>query len=99
MQITLRQKDIEQAIRTHLTQQGINTVGKDVTAVFTQTRKGGAGITAQVNIEESTTHHVEMVTDLPIERIKPEVKDLPVKAETQTASLSPASIFGSIAPS
>ena len=52
MQIQLRQKDIEAALRMYIAAQGIVVAGKDVTIDFTVKRKQG-GIIADVTIEDN----------------------------------------------
>ena len=50
MQVTLRQSDIEKALKDYITAQGIRTEGKDVQIIFTAGRRG-TGITAEIAIE------------------------------------------------
>lgn len=49
MKISLKQNEIEAALCAYVTNQGINTEGKDITFDFTMGRKG-AGLTVDVNI-------------------------------------------------
>jgi hypothetical protein len=52
MQISLKQREIENAIRAYISAQGINLTGKDVTIDFTAGRSQ-SGLTADINIEEA----------------------------------------------
>ena len=54
MQISLKQREIENAIKAYVQAQGLNLTGKEVTIDFTAGR-GQAGLTADVNIEEAGT--------------------------------------------
>lgn len=51
MQIIIKQRDIEQAIRGYIAAQGINLAGKSVEINFTAGRKE-AGLTAEIDIED-----------------------------------------------
>jgi dihydrodipicolinate reductase len=58
MLITLKQKEIEAALRLYILNRGINLVGKDVTIAFTAGRKE-AGLSAEVNIEDDANMVVD----------------------------------------
>lgn len=51
MQITLKQHEIETAVKGYLVSQGINLVGKDVTVGFTAGRAAN-GLSAEIDIED-----------------------------------------------
>lgn len=53
MQINLKQREIEAALRMYVSHQGINLNGKEVAITFTAGRKEG-GLTADVSIEDIT---------------------------------------------
>lgn len=50
--ITLNQKEIEQAVRQYITDQGINLTGKSVSVNFTATRSRETGIVAELSLQE-----------------------------------------------
>lgn len=52
MQITLRQREIEAALKGYVLQQGINLTGKTIAIAFTAGRKE-SGISAEIDIEEA----------------------------------------------
>ena len=54
MQITLKQSDIEQALKAHIANLGVNLVGKTVGMTFTAGRKA-AGISVELNIDDTDT--------------------------------------------
>lgn len=58
MLITLKQKEIEAALRLYISQRGINLAGKGVDIAFTAGRKE-SGVSAEVNIEDDT-----VITDI-----------------------------------
>lgn len=53
MQITLKQRNIEAALKQYIVAQGINLDGKKVSVEFTAGRKE-SGITAEIDIEDGT---------------------------------------------
>lgn len=53
MQITLKQRNIETALKQYIVAQGINLDGKKVSVEFTAGRKE-SGIIAEIDIEDST---------------------------------------------
>lgn len=52
MQIQLKQREIEQALKQYIIDQGISLRGKNITIGFTAGRKDG-GLTADINIDEA----------------------------------------------
>lgn len=52
MQVTLKQPDIEQALKDHIANLGVNLVGKTVSMTFTAGRKT-AGISVELNIDDA----------------------------------------------
>ena len=52
MQVTLKQSEIELALKNYVAQQGISLYGKDVSIAFTAGRKE-SGISAEINIDDS----------------------------------------------
>lgn len=54
MQIHLKQREIEAALRMFVSQQGISLVGKTVEVVFTSGRKDN-GLSAELTIEDAGT--------------------------------------------
>lgn len=52
MQIQLKQREIEQALKQYIIDQGISLRGKSITIGFTAGRKDG-GLTADINIDET----------------------------------------------
>ena len=75
MQVTLRQSDIEKALKDYITAQGIRTEGKEVQIVFTAGRRG-TGITAEITIEDANQQAQVMAlgastqTKTPVEVLK-----------------------------
>lgn len=61
MQISLKQSEIEAALKQYIVQQGINLAGKDVEIAFTAGRKE-TGLSADINIEDAAQTNVPVGT-------------------------------------
>ena len=101
MQVSLKQNEIEAALKGYISQQGINVNGKQITIVFTAGRKA-SGITADLTIDdiELPICSDEVAADLqfvqiPAEFLKrddePAVQATP---ETTTEEVKTTSLFG-----
>lgn len=66
MLITLKQKEIEAALRLYISQRGINLAGKEVLIAFTAGRKE-SGVSAEVDIEDAVYIGVGPSTPAPLE--------------------------------
>lgn len=104
MQISLKQREIEKAIKAYIADQGFSLKGKEVTIDFTAGRKE-AGLSADVNIEDAgsavnTAAQAPLgkVTEAPDVTIKPAAVQAqePAAEEqaTATASAPKSSLFG-----
>lgn len=82
MQVNLKQKDIEEALKQYLTREGIQTTGKTVNMAFKNSRKT-TGVSVSVEILDN---------DIPnFEDVKPKlaVVPTPVVAEPQESTPTP----------
>lgn len=66
MLITLKQKEIEAALRLYISQRGINLAGKEVLIAFTAGRKE-SGVSAEVDIEDTVYIGVDPIPPAPLE--------------------------------
>lgn len=76
MQITLKQRDIELALKMYLASQGISIAGRSFEVLFTAGRKPG-GLLAEIEIGEAAD-------------IEQQLRHLEAKAETADAPAAPA---------
>ena len=67
MQVTLKQSEIEVALKNYIQAMGINLSGKSIDVAFTAGRKE-AGISAELDINETGQPQVAYVTPTPIIR-------------------------------
>lgn len=86
MQIHLKQREIESALKMFVTQQGINLTNKTVEVVFTSGRKDN-GLSAELTIEDETPALVTTETLSPLAPITKEnehlvIEEAPVKASS-----------------
>ena len=65
MQVTLKQSEIEVALKNYIQAMGINLAGKSIDVAFTAGRKE-AGISAELDINETGQPQVAYVTPAPI---------------------------------
>ena len=79
MQITLKQREIEAALRLYVTQNGISLVGKTVDIGFTAGRKEG-GLIADISIED--TNQADETPVKPVSIVSAE----PVQAAAEQAT-------------
>lgn len=77
MQIQLKQKEIEAALKMYINRQGIALAGKTVTIDFTAGRKD-SGLSADIVIEDSEVLDYEEVKTAPLAESPTE--EVPVKA-------------------
>lgn len=86
MQITLKQRDIEQALKLFVVSQGISLANKTVQMAFTAGRKEG-GLTVEIDLEESDESQAEAVAtlDATVEKSTP-YKDMPKAAVVTSAT-------------
>lgn len=65
MQVTLKQSEIEVALKNYIQAMGINLAGKSIDVAFTAGRKE-AGISAELDINETDQPQIAYVTPAPI---------------------------------
>ena len=65
MQVTLKQSEIEIALKNYIQAMGINLAGKSIDVTFTAGRKE-AGISAELDINETGQPQIAYVTPAPI---------------------------------
>ena len=65
MQVTLKQSEIEVALKNYIQAMGINLAGKSIDVAFTAGRKE-AGISAELDINETGQPQIAYVTPAPI---------------------------------
>lgn len=70
MQIQLKQREIEEALKQYISQQGISLINKSITIEFTSGRKDN-GLSAEVIIDSAPLN------------IKPEVDSIPEDTPTE----------------
>ena len=90
MQIHLRQKEIEAALKMYVAQQGINLTGKEVLVAFTAGRKD-TGLSAELTIEDavqdSTNTFAITVTQASVEPEKETNEPVAEEVVTKVTSL------------
>ena len=86
MDITVKQREIQQALMNYIAQQGITLVGKEVKITFTAGRKE-AGITAEISIEDAALPDYSDV----VEDVSPTAEIIPMKVETPEEIAAPVS--------
>ena len=79
MQIQLKQREIEAALKMYISSQGINLTGKIVTIDFTAGRKD-SGLSADLTIEETETANFENSRPAGLTENPPSEDEVPVKA-------------------
>ena len=79
MEIHLKQREIETALKMYISKQGIDLTGKSVVIAFTAGRKD-SGLSADVSIEETPVSF-----DVPVQQVIQPEPEAPTK---------PVSIFG-----
>ena len=108
MQIQLKQKEIETALKDFITKQGINLQGRTIEIVFTNGRKEN-GITADLSVSDSADTFPNFVVDeeqptnltlvrSPVDTDQPVSPEEPVSVQVvEEASVPPkgTSLFGS----
>lgn len=82
MQVILKQRDIEQALKQYIAGQGINLKGKTVNIAFTAGRKE-TGISAELDIDD-ISGYIPAAEDLT--KDVPEVEEAPVPEEAESSS-------------
>lgn len=87
MDITVKQREIQQALMNYIAQQGITLVGKEVKITFTAGRKE-AGITAEISIEDAA---LPDYSDVAEDVSGPTAEIIPMKAETPEEIAAPVS--------
>lgn len=86
MQIHLRQREIEAALKMYVAQQGINLTNKTIEVVFTSGRKDN-GLSAELTIEDDTTKLEVTDTPSPLAPITKENVNLVLEETPPKASL------------
>ena len=98
MLITLKQKEIETALRLYISQRGINLAGKEVVIAFTAGRKE-SGVSAEVNIEDLTNPCMEIGVVVAGQSAAQAFNDMLLGgAGITVTSVDPASIYLDAAP-
>ncbi len=84
MQVQIKQAEIESAIRSFISNQGISLVGKEVKIDFTAGRKNG-GLTADISIEDFAQKTVVEATPVvqAVQAELPLVTETPAVAEPE----------------
>lgn len=86
MQIHLRQREIEAALKMYVAQQGINLTNKTIDVVFTSGRKDN-GLSAELTIEDDTTKVETPENPSPLAPIVKESNNLVLEETPAKASL------------
>ena len=84
MQINLKQREIIEALKHYIAQQGINLKGKSVDCTFTAGRKD-SGISVEIQIEDQD---IPGFSD-PVDAVAEEVQDTPAAFEVPSTTTAP----------
>lgn len=84
MQVNLKQKEIEAALRDYVANQGLSLIGKTIDIQFTAGRKE-AGISAEIDIQDAGGPLVDASPIKPL-KVEAEAATADVKVEAKPAS-------------
>ena len=101
MQVSLKQNEIEAALKGYISQQGINVNGKQINIVFTAGRKA-SGITADLTIDDIELPDCSdqvaadlKVVQIPAGFLKRDIEPaVQATTENQTEEVKTSSLFG-----